>query len=102
MTTASLPAPYKHLTFIIAIMLSSFYSLDTKGQSNPLETYTVTVVSPENGSYTITPEIPENGQVAAGTALAVKAKPASGYALDAIIEDYCGDFDTCDDQNTKS
>lgn len=84
MTTATLPAPYKHLTFIIVIMLSSFHSLDSEAQSTSSATYTVTVVPPENGAYTVTPKIPENGQVAAGTVLTVKAKPASGYALDAI------------------
>lgn len=49
-----------------------------------VETFTVTSVPAENGSYTISPKIPDDGKVPAGTVLSVKAKPASGYGLDAV------------------
>ncbi len=49
-----------------------------------VETFTITSVPAENGSYTISPKIPDDGKVPAGTVLSVKAKPASGYSLDAV------------------
>ena len=49
-----------------------------------VETFTVTSVPTENGSYTISPKIPDDGKVPAGTVLSVKAKPASGYSVDAV------------------
>ncbi len=56
----------------------------TFSKAQPVETYTVTLVPAENGSYTITPTIPEDGKLPAGTILTVKAKPASGFSLDAV------------------
>ena len=56
----------------------------TSSKANPIETYSVTSVPAENGSYTISPKIGEDGKVPAGTVLRVKAKPASGYTLDAV------------------
>jgi acetyl esterase len=53
-------------------------------KANPIETYSVTSVPAENGSYTINPKIGEDGKVPAGTVFRVKAKPASGYTLDAV------------------
>jgi acetyl esterase len=59
-----------------------------KSSSSPktvsVETFTITTVPAENGSYTISPKIPDDGKVPAGTVLSVKAKPASGYSLDAV------------------
>lgn len=49
-----------------------------------VKTFTVTSVPAENGSYKISPKIPDDGKVPAGTILSVKAKPASGYSLDAL------------------
>ncbi len=49
-----------------------------------VETRTVTSVSAENGSYAISPKILDDGRVPVGTILSVKAKPASGYRLDAL------------------
>ena len=52
--------------------------------ANPIEKYSITSVPAENGSYTISPKIREDGKVPAGTVLTIKAKPASGYNLDAV------------------
>ncbi len=49
-----------------------------------VETFNVMAVPTENGSYTISPKIPDDGKVPAGTVLSVKAKPASGYSVDAV------------------
>ncbi|RNI31382.1 alpha/beta hydrolase [Rufibacter latericius] len=55
-----------------------------KGEEKPAETFTVTPVPAENGSYKITPKLPADGKVPAGTVLRVKAKPASGFSMDAV------------------
>jgi acetyl esterase/lipase len=49
-----------------------------------VETFTITAVPAQNGSYAISPKIPDDGKIPAGTVLSVKAKPASGYSLDAV------------------
>lgn len=56
----------------------------TYAQTMSTENFTVTQVPAENGSYSIDPAIPADGKVSAGTVLTVKAKPATGYSLDAI------------------
>lgn len=48
------------------------------------ESFTVTMVPAENGSYTVDPKVPADGKIAAGSVLTVKAKPATGFSLDAI------------------
>ncbi|RYZ54779.1 MAG: alpha/beta hydrolase, partial [Sphingobacteriales bacterium] len=53
-------------------------------KKEPAITYTVTPVPAENGSYTVRPGIGEDGKVPSGTVVTVKAKPAAGYALDAV------------------
>ncbi len=50
----------------------------------PEDSFEVNLVPPEHGTFTVNPEIPEDGMVPAGTELTVRAKPASGYSLDAI------------------
>ncbi|MBC3539090.1 alpha/beta hydrolase [Rufibacter sp. H-1] len=55
-----------------------------KVEESLAETFTVTPVPAESGSYTITPKLPADGKVSAGTVLTVKAKPASGFSLDAV------------------
>jgi acetyl esterase/lipase len=59
-------------------------ALPASSKAAPIETYSVTSVPAENGSYTIRPKLGEDGKVPAGTVLKVKAKPASGYTLDAV------------------
>jgi acetyl esterase/lipase len=46
--------------------------------------FTITQVPSEHGTYTIDPRINADGKVEPGTVLTVKAKPSSGYSLDAI------------------
>ena len=59
-------------------------SLKSSSKPTSAEKYVVTSVPAENGSYTISPKIPEDGKVPEGTLLTVKAKPATGYKLDAV------------------
>lgn len=75
---------FRALTTILSILLFLAISFDLQAQSMTSETFTVTAVPSEGGTYTISPTLPENGQVPAGTILTVKAKAASGFALDAI------------------
>lgn len=56
----------------------------TATDNNSADSYQVTLSPVENGSFSIRPEIPPDGMVKAGTALTIKASPASGYSLDAI------------------
>jgi acetyl esterase/lipase len=77
MTTVLL-VPISLTTFLNAQTLSSSLIADSA------ETFNITSVPAENGSYTIRPKIPADGKVPAGTVLTVKAKPAFGYALDAV------------------
>ncbi|WP_162339604.1 alpha/beta hydrolase fold domain-containing protein [Cyclobacterium salsum] len=56
----------------------------TAADKNSADNYQVTFSPAENGSFSIWPEIPPDGMVKAGTALTIKASPASGYSLDAI------------------
>lgn len=79
---------FKYSLILMMITICSFL---TTAKSNELpdlrtfsaETFTVTLVPEENGSYTIEPKIPADGKVAAGTVLTLKAKPSSGFKLDA-------------------
>jgi acetyl esterase len=76
------------ITIILISMLPAMglnaQSLPSPSKANLTGKYTVTTVPEENGSYTISPKIPKDGKVPAGTVLTVKAKPASGYKLDAV------------------
>lgn len=75
-------------TFVLITMLHATslnaQSLPTSSKPNSTEKYVVTSVPAENGSYTISPKVPEDGKVPEGTLLTVKAKPATGYKLDAV------------------
>jgi acetyl esterase len=71
----------------VAILLTSELNAQTLPsalKSEPVETYTITSDPAENGSYIISPKIPTDGKVKTGTVLSVKAKPQSGYSLDAV------------------
>jgi acetyl esterase len=78
--------------YCIILMMTTICSFPSTAKSNELpdlkaasaDTFTVTLVPEENGSYTIEPKIPADGRVAAGMVLTVKAKPSSGFRLDAI------------------
>ena len=80
----------KLLTLLVASVIISLVTTMNAiakipfSKAQPVDTYTVTLVPAENGSYTITPTIPEDGKLPAGTILTVKAKPASGFSLDAV------------------
>ena len=69
---------------ILSVMVSLPVILNSNSQSMLPETFSITQVPAENGYYSIDPQIPNDGKVQAGTVLTVKAKPSSGYALDAI------------------
>lgn len=85
--------------FLSAIM--SFTAQRSNAQSG--DKFTVTSVPAENGSYTITPKLPADGKVAAGTVLTVAAKPADGYALDAVYYSFKGGmWGTLDIENFTS
>jgi acetyl esterase len=47
-----------------------------------VDTFTVTLEKPENGSIKISPSIPDGGKVHKGTVITVTASPAIGYAFD--------------------
>lgn len=75
------------ILFICEVLLpvNNVYSQAlTSSKAGSAETFTVTAVPAEKGSYTVRPSLPQDGKVRSGTVLTVKAKPASGYALDAI------------------
>jgi acetyl esterase len=76
------------ITFVFITMLPATnlnaQSLKSSSKPNSTEKYVVTSVPAEKGSYTISPKIPEDGKVPAGIILKVKAKPRSGYKLDAV------------------
>lgn len=57
-------------------------SYRTAAQTNPPQTFTVTVEKPNHGRIVIDPPLPADGKVAAGTTLNVTALPDKGYALD--------------------
>jgi len=71
---------------ILALLLATAVHLSGMANAYPMtsEFFTVTQVPADNGSYTVEPKIPAGGKVAAGTVITVKAKPASGYSLDAV------------------
>src|SRR5690242_17509548 len=73
---------YRYRIITCLSLLSIAFHLNAQSMSS--EKFTVTSVAAENGSYSIDPEIPADGKVPAGTVLTVKAKPSSGYSLDAV------------------
>jgi acetyl esterase len=77
---------YRRLTVLAGIFSAAgiyFNACQLIAQTqDAVKTFTVTVDKPENGSLSIEPPVPEDGKVPEGTVLALKASPASGFALD--------------------
>src|SRR5687767_8883863 len=73
------------IVFLLTVTPLHAQTATSSSNADSVETYTVTSVPAENGTYSIHPKIPADGRVPAGTVLKVKAKPAPGYSLDAVL-----------------
>ncbi|MCB0488241.1 MAG: alpha/beta hydrolase [Cyclobacteriaceae bacterium] len=75
---------HKSQFLAVAVLLVNISAINFNLLAQTTESVMVHEVPAENGSYTVTPKVPADGKVPIGTVLTVKAKPSTGYSLDAV------------------
>lgn len=75
---------HKSQFLAVAVLLVNISMINFNLLAQATESVMVHKVPAENGAYTVTPKLPANGKVPKGTVLTVKAKPSTGYSLDAV------------------